>query len=200
MVTDNLCGDFDVGRMSGLTARVADLVSHQQFTGIADMGHDNIEIHEAVSSEAFMRGLACGGVKNFTFENLDVVGAGIFRAYRDGQISEDDLQLIGQAIFVTISEVDYDLDPVRSRQVIIDYMKHAKQFGIELHSVNHGEGLYTEEEAAVMLRFDSLARDVFLSIVVENPDFKSTAQEEKLGYIFEETRIAFEGDTDAHAL
>ena len=194
LVSKSLSQEFDSARATSLTGRVADIVSGHQNIGIADTGHEYLEIHEAITSDAFMQGLAQGGVKHLCFEYMEPFTEMVFQAYRDGKISDDDLQVIGQQFFVLNREEEYGVDPVRSRQSMIDYMKQAKAYGMELHHVNNYEGLFSKEDFALLEKAGRTIGGVVLPIVESDPDYKNTPNEEKAKYLVEKIKEAVAAD------
>lgn len=181
----SLCSDFDGVSTTSLSGRVAAAVSRQQFTGIADPDHRNVDTHKAISSQEFMKGLACGGVENLYLENYDVVIQSFFKAYRDDHLDDDDLQALGQFYFGTSVEVDYGVDPQENRQTIIDYMKNAKKYEIDLRPVNELEGFFTEDEIQIIKDSKSGARDFLDEMFQNDSKFGALNPDEKIPYIGE---------------
>ena len=178
-----LCHEFDLQRGQFLSGRVSEVASKQQFTGIADTDHRRIGVHETVSSDAFMEGLACGGVKHMFLETIDPVGENVFQSYREGKISDQDLQIIGQTFFASTAEQDFDVDPQRSRQTMIDYMVNAKKYGIDLHNINRGEGIFTDEEYDDYQELGQQISTIIVDVAENDPTFKTIDSENKASYL-----------------
>lgn len=195
----NITASFDENRMPSLSDRLTDVVSRQQFTCIADTGHDRLEIHQAISSSEFMRGLAQGGVKHMGIEYFDALAEQIFRAYRDNKITDQDLQIIGQEIFLTSAEIDYNADPQQSRQTMIDYMVNAKKYGIELHQINNYEGIYTEEEQIKMADINAKYGQHFISVIENDKGFRDASPENKFSYLIQKVNDLF-GEEGAQSI
>ena len=179
----NLNQAFDAKNNPNLTERVAEVASKQQYLGIGDTDHGCVEIHETISSRPFMEGLARGGIKHLCMETFGSLSETIFQSYRDGKISDDDLQVIGQEFFAISMEDDFGVDPTRSRQSIINYMKHAKEFGIDLHKINNWEGVYTEEENEMIVKSNFLSAKAILSIVKNDSGYKETPEGDRQEYL-----------------